>query len=327
MKRMSRWTLVSCIALLAAADAPLARFERVSPMPILSPRPQGFDSAGTFNPAVIRRGSEIVMLYRAQDAEGTSRIGYATSKDGIHFVPWPRPVLRPEAPYEANGGVEDPRVVRIKDTFYMTYTGYNRVDAQLCMARSDDLLHWKRMGVIIPANKGRWNVHWTKSGAILDQKIAGHYWMYFMGDAAGENGANQTGVAYSDDLKHWTEPLDHPVLPHRAGAFDSRVVEPGPPPVLTERGILLIYNGADDKLVYRTGWALFDRADPSRVLARSDKPVFEPQKHWERVGQVPNVVFVEGMIRDQTRWLLYYGAADKYVGVAATGLNDSPPRI
>jgi len=262
------------------------------------------------------------MLYRAQDSAGTSRIGYATSSDGIHFVPWPRPVLSPEAAYEANGGVEDPRLVRINKKFYLTYTGYNRVDAQLCLAQSDDLLHWTRLGVIIPANKGRWNVHWTKSGAILNEKVGGHYWMYFMGDAAGENGANQMGVAYSDDLTHWTEPLEHPVLPHRAGQFDSKVVEPGPPPVLTDRGILLIYNGADDKLVYRTGWALFDKTDPTRVLARSDKPVFEPQQDWERVGQVPNVVFVEGMIRDQTRWLLYYGGADKYVGIASTHLRD-----
>ena len=324
---MLPFTLMCCVALVGLSQAPVAPFERVSPTPILSPRSQGFDSAGTFNPAVIRRGSEIVMLYRAQDGAGTSRIGYATSKDGIHFVPWPRPVLSPEAPYEANGGVEDPRLVRINDTFYLTYTGYNRVDAQLCLAQSDDLMHWKRMGVIIPANKGRWNIHWTKSGAILNEKIAGHYWMYFMGDAAGENGANQMGLAYSDDLTHWTEPLDHPVLPHRAGQFDSKVVEPGPPPVLTDRGILLIYNGADDKLVYRTGWALFDKADPSRVLARSDKPIFGPEKEWERVGQVPNVVFVEGMIRDRTRLLFYYGGADKYVGVAATHLNDLPPEM
>jgi predicted GH43/DUF377 family glycosyl hydrolase len=322
VKRSLPWVLWCCIGLLGAIDTPIAPFDRVSPEPILSPRAQGFDSAGTFNPAVIRRGSELVMLFRAQDRAGTSRLGYATSKDGIHFVAWPRAVLSPEAPYEANGGVEDPRLVRINETFYLTYTGYNRVDAQLCLAQSDDLLHWNRLGIIMPANKGRWNVHWTKSGAILDQKIAGHYWMYFMGDAAGENGANQMGVAYSDDLRNWTEPLDRPVLPHRAGQFDSKVVEPGPPPVLTDRGILLIYNGADDKLVYRTGWALFDKANPARVLARSDQPVFEPQKDWERVGQVPNVVFFEGLIRDQTRWLLYYGGADKYVGVASTHLRD-----
>ena len=112
---MLPWVRGAASACLASIDTPIAPFDRVSPEPILSPRAQGFDSAGTFNPAVIRRGSEIVMLFRAQDRAGTSRLGYATSKDGIHFVAWPRAVLSPEAPYEANGGVEDPRLVRINE--------------------------------------------------------------------------------------------------------------------------------------------------------------------------------------------------------------------
>lgn len=86
--------------------------------------------------------------------------------------------------------------------------------------------------------------------------------------------------------------------------------------MITPEGIFLIYNGADDKLVYRTGWVLFDKNDPTEVLARSDEPVFGPQKEWEKVGQVPNVVFVEGAVRDGNRWLFYYGAADKHIGVA-----------
>ena len=138
--------------------------------------------------------------------------------------------------------------------------------------------------------------------------------MYYMADAKGT--PDQTGVAYSDDLLHWTEALDHPVLPRRAGRFDSRVTEPGPAPIVTKEGIWLVYNGADDKLVYRTGWALFDRNDPTHLLRRSDQPVFVPERPWERVGQVPNVVFVEGMVRDKGRWLFYYGGADKTVGVA-----------
>ena len=227
-----------------------------------------------------------------------------------------------KAPYEKGGGVEDPRLVRFGHTYYLTYTGYNNVDgtgpdhkdAQLCLATSVDLLHWQRRGVIMPAYKGKWNVGWTKSGAIVPEKINGKYWMYYLGD--GRNVGSQMGVAYSNDLLHWTDALDHPVVSSRAGAFDSRVVEPGPPPVITRDGILLIYNGADDQLVYRTGWVLFDKKDPARVLARADKPLFEPEKPWEKVGQVPSVVFVEGLVREGQRWLFYYGGADKYVGVA-----------
>ena len=95
------------------------------------------------------------------------------------------------------------------------------------------------------------------------------------------------------------------------------MVEPGPAPVLTPDAIVLIYNGADDSLVYRTGIARFDRTDPRRVLSRTDEPVFAPEAAWEKAGQVPNVVFVEGLVRQGKRWLFYYGGADKYVGAAA----------
>jgi predicted GH43/DUF377 family glycosyl hydrolase len=124
------------------------------------------------------------------------------------------------------------------------------------------------------------------------------------------------GIAYSTDLLHWTDALDAPVLPRRPGRWDSRVVEPGPAPMLTADGIVLIYNGADDSLVYRTGIARFDRKDPRRLLSRTGTPVFTPDTEWEKTGQVPNVVFVEGMVRQARRWLFYYGGADKYVGVA-----------
>ena len=88
------------------------------------------------------------------------------------------------------------------------------------------------------------------------------------------------------------------------------------PPAGASDGILLVYNGADDRLVYRTGWALFDGNDPTRVRARSDDPLFEPQRPWETAGRVPNVVFVEGLVREGPRWLFYYGGADQHVGVA-----------
>jgi beta-1,2-mannosidase len=301
---------------------PFGAWKRASTEPIISPRGDGFESAGTFNPSVVKKDGKFVMLYRAQDNKGTSSLGYGTSEDGIHFVRRPAPVMVTQTPYEKGGGVEDPRVVQIGDTYYMTYTGYNNVDgigpqgkdAQLCMATSSDLTHWKRQGVIMPAYRGKWNIGWTKSGAIVQQKIGGKYWMYYL--AEGPSHALEMGVAYSSDLLQWTDVLDHPVLPSRPGAFDSQVVEPGPPPVMTKDGIFLIYNGADDKNVYSTGWVLFDKDDPTKVLARAQQPLFVPVEEWEKVGQVPNVVFVEGLVRDRNRWLFYYGGADKYIGIA-----------
>src|SRR6202521_6183779 len=323
--RASVVTVLVLIALAAVAAVPFTppfgKWTRLSSDPIVSPRGEGFESAGTFNPSVVKKDGKYVMLYRAQDRNGTSSLGYATSDDGIRFNRRPEPVLVSEAPYEKGGGVEDPRLQKVGETYYLTYTGYNNVDAtadkgnaQLCLATSTDLVHWQRQGVIIPSYQGKWNVKWTKSGAIVPTQINGKYWMYYLGDARGKD--SQMGVAYSDDLLHWTEALDHPVMTSRSGFFDSQVVEPGPPPILTPQGIFLIYNGADDKLIYSTGWVLFDKKDPTKIVARSEKSVFAPDKEWEKVGQVPNVVFVEGMVRDGDRWLFYYGGADKNVGVA-----------
>lgn len=301
-------------SLMAANFEILGNWQRVSEQPVISPEGDGWESAGTFNPAVIIRKCKFVMLYRAQDRNGTSRLGYAESTDGVHFTRRSQPVFSPETDYEKDGGVEDPRLVEFGDTYYLTYTGYNKKDAQLCLATSTDLVHWDRKGIILPAYKGNWNVRWTKSGAIVPAKINGRYWMYFLGTSAERT--DETGLASSTDLIHWTEASKQPVLPTRAGKFDSRVVEPGPPPIVTKDGILLVYNGADDHLVYRTGMAIFSREDPAKVLWRSDRPVFAPRENWEKVGQVPNVVFVEGMVRKGSGYLFYYGGADKYVGVA-----------
>jgi predicted GH43/DUF377 family glycosyl hydrolase len=314
MKRYLSYLLLVAFAFAALAAAkyepPFGEWKRVSDQPVLSPPG---DLAGIFNPAVIKRGGEFVMLTRSQNKKGTSFLQKATSNDGVHFKV-EGTTLAPEAPYEKDGGVEDPRLVLVDGTYYLTYTGYNTKDAQLCLATSKDLQTWERQGVILPAYKGNWNAGWTKSGAILTEKVNGKYWMYFLGTAADKT--DQTGLASSTDLVHWTEETKTPVLPKRPGMWDSRVVEPGPPPIMTKDGILLIYNGADDKLVYRTGWALFDKNDPRKFIARSHTPIFEPEKEWEKIGQVPNVVFVEGLVREGKRWLFYYGGADKYIGVA-----------
>ena len=129
----------------------LGPFERLNESrPILSPQGGGFEANGVFNPAVIKDGDRFVMLYRAQDTHGISRLGYATSQDGIAFVREPAPVLSPEAEYERGGGVEDPRLVKIDGLYYLTYTAYNGKDAQLALATSRDLRRWERKGVILP---------------------------------------------------------------------------------------------------------------------------------------------------------------------------------
>src|SRR5205807_4124261 len=112
--------LVAIAAIAAAPYAfPLGKWARLSQDPIVSPRGNGFESAGTFNPTVVKKEGKFVMLYRAQDRKGTSSLGYASSQDGIHFVRSREPVMVATAPYEKGGGVEDPRVVKIGDTYYL----------------------------------------------------------------------------------------------------------------------------------------------------------------------------------------------------------------
>src|SRR6202158_1411871 len=160
-----------------ATDLPFGVWTRASNEPILSPQGTTWESAGTFNPAVVFHNGKFVMLYRAQDASGTSRLGYAESGDGIHFRRGVRPVLSPETDYEKDGGVEDPRLQKFGDTWYLTYTGYNKKDAQLCLATSLDLIHWQRKGVILRGYTGNWNRAWTQYGAIVPEKINGQYSM------------------------------------------------------------------------------------------------------------------------------------------------------
>ena len=148
-------TLLLALASQDSASWPFGAWHRVSDSPVISPRGDGWESAGTFNPSVVLRDGKIIMLYRAQDKGGTSRLGYAESADGVHFTRRSEPVFSPEKDYEKDGGVEDPRLVQFGDTYYLTYTGYNKKDAQLCLATSKDLIHWERSGVILPAYKGQ----------------------------------------------------------------------------------------------------------------------------------------------------------------------------
>lgn len=313
-------SFAAAIGVLVAAEITVSS-TRISDKPLLSPG-AGWTALGLFNPTAIRVNGKTVLLFRAQDANHTSRIGYAESTDGLHFNIRPEPVLSPQAVYEKNGGVEDPRVVQIHGTYYLTYTGYDLHSAQLCLATSTDLIHWTRKGVILPAYKGTWNEQWTKSGAIVPRQINGKWWMYYLGTKKDADGKarDYMGLAESDDLLHWKDAIEKPVLDRRPGAFDSRVMEPGPAPFITSKGILLFYNGANEQLVYGPGWVLFDKTDPRRVIARADRPFVAPTLPWEKIGNVPNVIFFEGAIPDTTSnaralsFTGYYGGADKYIG-------------
>ena len=278
----------------------------------LSDRTIAWAAKDVFNPAAVVHDGRVHLLFRAEDHDGpfagTSRLGLAVSDDGIQFDVEPEPVLFPAddafRALEWPGGCEDPRLVASPDGgFVCTYTAFEGTTAVLCVATSPDLRSWTKHG---PAFAG--TVHeprWSKSGGVVTAldgdrlvatRVAGRFWMYW--------GEGVCFAATSDDLVRWTPvELDsgadrrleltddgwrvhrlpgadalRPILVPRPGRFDSLLVEPGPPAVLTDDGIVLVYNGAnhpsrgDTSLApraYQPGQALFDPLEPGSPIARS----------------------------------------------------------
>jgi beta-1,2-mannosidase len=315
-----------------------------------------WESKNVFNPAIVVRRDTVFMLYRAQDSigkpGGTSRIGLAYSTDGLHFTKTPRPVFYPEhdayQAYEWQGGVEDPRIVEDSTgIYYMTYTSYDGKTARLMVASSPDLQKWTKHGpVFANAYGGKYLNQWSKSGSIVSRyadgkiiatKINGKYWMYW--------GDQNIWAATSTDLIHW-EPFEMQVdesapialkgqalnmpqlriiIPTRDKKFDSDLVEPGPPAMLTDKGILLIYNSRNLKNIgdtsladgtYTAGQVLLDKNNPLQVLHRLNHYFMKPERSYELVGEVNNVCFLEGLAQFKNQWFLYYGTADSKIAVA-----------
>ena len=129
-------------------------------------------------------------------------------------------------------------------------------------------------------------------------------------------GDSNIWVARSKDMINWEIHKDWAVLRPRMESFDSKLVEPGPPPIIAGDKIILIYNRADENLVYSVGWAIFSIEDPTKLIARAERPILTPKTTWEKFGQVRNVVFAEGLMNFKGKWFLYYGAADTYICVA-----------
>jgi predicted GH43/DUF377 family glycosyl hydrolase len=299
-----------------------------------------WEEKDVFNPAAVVKDDTVFLLYRAEDKigkfAGTSRIGLAWSTDGLHFNRLSMPVLYPDndssKKYEWEGGCEDPRIAENENGIYfLTYTAYDGDKARLMVASTNDLRRWNKHGLAFEnAYNGKYINTWSKSGAIIctyqngkaiATKIKGKYWMYW--------GDTNIFIAYSDDLVHWT-PFEKdgqllPVFRPRKGKFDSNLVEPGPAAMLTDKGIVLIYNGrnvpskGDTSLpegTYAASEILLDGNDPSKMLHRMDHYFISPDKPYEISGQVNRVCFVEGLVNYKDKWFLYYGTADSKIAVA-----------
>jgi predicted GH43/DUF377 family glycosyl hydrolase len=334
--------------------------------PVIKPKPEsrfycpmrkaqvGWEESDTFNPAAAIKDGNICVLYRAEDNSATgigsrtSRIGFAESSDGIHLQRRSTPVMYPAEDaakeYEWTGGCEDPRIAVTEDGLYvMMYTSWNKKTPRLSVATSRDLLTWEKHGPAFnTAYDGRFKDMACKSGSIVTKvengkqvitKVNGKYLMYW--------GENMVAAATSEDLTNWTPVLDSRnellgLIYPRDYFFDSALTECGPPAILTDRGILLLYNGKNQKNdkrdrrfnagTYSAGQVLFDLKNPYRAIARLDVPFFRPMASFEKSGQyVDGTVFIEGLVFHKEKWYLYYGCADSQVGIAIYDPAQSTP--
>lgn len=304
-------------------ERPSRTFIRAAQNPILTARGEGFESHDVFNAAAIDLDGSVYILYRAMDALNTSTIGLAISKDGITIDErLSEPVYAPRESFEmklgtptGNSGCEDPRIVRIADMLHMTYTAYDGVHAPagaVSSIRVDDFLArrfdtWSTPFLLTPEGID------DKDLALLPEKINGNYLLYHRIN-------NQLCADLLPDLvsgKRVSRCIE--ILAPRRGMWDGAKVGSAAPPIKVGDNWLMIYHGVSRHATYRLGAALLDHSGTA-LLARAADPIFEPLEKYEQEGEVANVVFSCGTVVRGDTLFLYYGAADKVIGVATASL-------
>lgn len=315
-----------------------------------------FESEGVLNPAVIANGDGIHLFYRAVGKGNYSTIGYCKlSAPMVVEERSPNPVLCREYGFECHG-VEDPRISKIEDLYYLTYTAYDGVNALGALATSKDLKHFDKLGLITPKmsydefshlaeSNGaidqkylRYNIHggihkdagkevfiWDKNLVFFPRRINGK--LYFLHRVrpdiqvvAVNNLEDLTDKFWQNYFLHFNECiLLTPKYEHEVSYIGG-----GCPPIETEHGWLLIYHGVHDTIkgyVYSACAALLDLQNPQIEIARLPYPLFKPEYDWELKGEVNNVCFPTGTILSGDTLYMYYGAADEQIACASVSIS------
>jgi beta-1,2-mannobiose phosphorylase / 1,2-beta-oligomannan phosphorylase len=303
------------------------KFTRYDGNPIIKPVFElDWQKEAAFNPTVIYEDNKVHIVYRAQGKDGTSVLGYAMSKNGIHIdealsspIYVPRESFEKKIKPQGNSGCEDPRITKINDRLYMTYTAFDGVNppriALTSIALSDFLnknWQWEKPKLISPPGVD------DKDGCIVKNiKGDGYIAFHRLGD-----------VIWLDHLRD----LDFPekkflsggiIAQARKDKWDNVKIGISGPPIETDHGWILMYHGVSNPgFVYKIGAMLLDYDDPRKILARTQNPIFEPEKDYELKGRVPNVVFPCGTVTIDRLIYMYYGGADTVIGVATMPLKD-----
>jgi len=301
-------------------------FKRGLTNPIISPKPENsWEATATFNPAAIYLKNKIHILYRTLSNDNTSYIGYASSLDGFTISErLLEPVYSPREDFEikkisnGNSGCEDPRITQIGKNLYICYTAYDSIGpprvAVSSITVSDFLTHrwnWTKPALITPPGFD------DKDTCIFPEKLDdGYFVLHRVGNEI--CGDYLKSLDFKNDVVNKCIRIIGP----RRNAWDSSKVGISAPPIKTKYGWLLLYHGVSKSHnTYRVGVVLLDLKDPAIVLARSSDAIFEPEEEYEKIGIVNNVVFPCGMVLKGSLLYIYYGGADKVVGVATMKLS------
>lgn len=313
-----------------------------------------FENQSVLNPAVWQDGKNTHIIYRTIDKNYMSYLGYARAEGPTKIVErWDKPFLVPKYKYECKG-IEDPRIVKIGDTFYLVYVVHDGKNALLAYSYGKDLFKLKSGGVISPKvpyskaaqlfkhsqlkdqyyffasyyaeNAGKNVLIWDKDGFIFPEKINGKYALVhrFFPDIQ---------IAYFDNFSQlkdryfWIDylmNLSKYVMLEGTHGFEARHIGGGAPPVKTKDGWLMIYHASDevnDGRTYRAAAALFDLKNPQKLIAKLPYPIISPEKDYELRGHVSEVTFPSGTTVFNDKLYMYYGAADSHIAVASIGIN------
>lgn len=312
-----------------------------------------FENDAVLNPTCLKIDGITHMFYRAVKKGNYSSIGYCQLKDNQVIKRSDHPILAPEFEYEIHG-IEDPRIVKIDDIYYLFYTAYDGKNARIAYATSTDLINFQKKGLISPSftydeaedifrssslqekyflfesyykeKHGKEVLLWEKDAFLLPKKV-GNQFALFHRILPGIQ------IIYFNDFKeltddYWRDYLkklgSHTILDPR-NWFEIRNIGGGCPPIETEDGWLLIYHAVEDTnqgKVYHAAAALLDLKNPQKVIGRLPYPLFSPEAPWEKNGTVSNVVFPTGAVIENDRLFIYYGAADQVIAAKSCNLKE-----
>lgn len=242
-----------------------------------------------------------------------SHLRIARSKDGIHFTIEDNPAIFPNS-QEENWGMEDPRITKIEERYYINYTSVTQNGPATSLISTEDFINFNRHGIIFaPENK---------DVTIFPEKIDGMYVAFNRPVPCGI-GSPEMWIAKSPDLLHWGEQKHFCGLSKEdEESWDNGRIGGGAVPFLTDRGWIKIYHAADKNDRYCLGAFLLDSKDPSKVLSKTEKPILEPETDYEKNGFFGNVVFTCGCLLKGDTVIVYYGAADDKICRADLKLDD-----